>query len=890
MPSTPSGEPPATDPPVSADCRPANTLGAEHRAKLRASALTDEQITALGWSTLHNGRLFIPYLRPDGTPEVRHNGQPFARTRLSSQEIAANPRGGKYRSPRGEGCRLFHSPIAIAAGRYQDRLSDRFTPLRITEGEIKTVAASIHDPARITIGLGGVSSWRDRYDGQGKDDESKPLTDWDDIPLQGREVRLCFDSDLAKPQVAAELRKLSEFLLERGAHVLIEVLPHGLDGQRLGIDDLIHRHGADLFKQIAAIARSPFKVTTSRVLWIFTPEPTDTRQRNTYFAGMLSRFWRRSGDGKDRWQQWEGTHWVERNDDDSLASAIEAFADLQGWQNRELATVRSLLAAFRRTLTTSEVPPRPGLIPFTNGCLDVTSGRLEPHRPENGNAWCLPYSYDPHASCRGVQALLMDRLEDPASVAMFRAFARSLLTGERVKAFLEITGPSNTGKSVLANLLIALVGGSNVAAMTLQRLEDRTQRFETLKLRGARLAVFSECQDYSGQLQMLKAITGGDPIPAEVKGGKHLNFHYGGGVVLVGNGPVRASDPTGAVITRRRSLYVGSVVAARDERQLIEPDGNGGWAGELAGELPGFVNWALAMAPADAARALSRDTPSLNRAEAELYALLETDHLAQWADMRLVWDPASRVQVGTADGNSSQFLFPSYLKFIEQQGPNGGKPLALRTFKAKLVDLLRDTGGLPLPAGRTNAGDYRERGTGSVVPCVRFRMEADECPGVVRYAYLLRVPEPEPERMEEDPERQWNAETPLGNGWNGWNGINEVTGMEEKRDAEGLRETPIGGTGNEKSVPSVPSVPYKGSRGSAPVPDSVPEARSVPPLPSGTPVTVDGESGWLIPGTLPKGKAQTVRVLCIAPDGNSRLIERSRIALANQPGKGGRKQ
>ena len=146
----------------------------------------------------------------------------------------------------------------------------------------------------------------------------------------------------------------------------------------------------------------------------------------------------------------------------------------------------------------------------------------------------------------------MDRLGDLTSVALFRAFCRALLTGERLKCFLEITGPSNTGKSVLSNLLRALVGERNTAAGTLQRLENRAERFETAKFAGKRLAVFSECQDYSGQLQVLKALTGDDSVPAEIKGGRHFDFTYRGGVVLVGNGPIRASDPSGAVINRRR--------------------------------------------------------------------------------------------------------------------------------------------------------------------------------------------------------------------------------------------------------------------------------------------------------------------------------------------------
>ena len=197
---------------------------------------------------------------PDGSPELCHDGKPFVRWRASYADLAAAVHDGlkvaKYKSPKGNGCRPYHSALAIAAGRYAERLQDRFTALRITEGELKTEAANAHDPGRLTVGLGGVNSWRDRYDGG---EESRPLVEFDEIPLHGREVRLCFDSDLQKPQVAAALRWLAELLVDKGAHVLVEVLPNGLDGERLGLDDLIHRHGAEALLEVAAIARSPFK-------------------------------------------------------------------------------------------------------------------------------------------------------------------------------------------------------------------------------------------------------------------------------------------------------------------------------------------------------------------------------------------------------------------------------------------------------------------------------------------------------------------------------------------------------------------------------------------------------------------------------------------------------
>jgi phage/plasmid-associated DNA primase len=71
------------------------------------------------------------------------------------------------------------------------------------------------------------------------------------------------------------------------------------------------------------------------------------------------------------------------------------------------------------------------------------------HDTTNGNTWALPYDYRPAATCPGVEAFLLDRLGDASAVALVRAFARALLTGERLKCFLELTGPGNTGKTVM---------------------------------------------------------------------------------------------------------------------------------------------------------------------------------------------------------------------------------------------------------------------------------------------------------------------------------------------------------------------------------------------------------------------------------------------------------
>ena len=837
------------------------SLSPEHIAKLATSALPADVMARLHWRSLSDGRLEIDYLKPDGQPETCADGEPFHRHRSTAAAIANG--APKYVSPKANGCRVYHSHTAIAAGSYSDRLNDKHTPLRITEGELKGEAASHHDPARVTIALGGVNSWRDHRDGG---EHSQPLPELQELALDGREVRLCFDSDYEKPQVAAALQSLARWLAEQGAHVLVEVLPNGLDGQRLGLDDLIYRHGAAVFVEIAAIARCPFKTVRRSgedvLLWTFSPEPANTRERNVYLFGLHGRNWRRSDEGKDHWQHWCGTHWESVPSDEHLAATIEQFASLQQWENRELQTVRSLLAAFRRTIAPpADGAAAAGLVPFRNGCLRLSDLQLIEHDRDHGNTWSLPYYYDPQAKCSAIKAFLLDRLGESDSVTVFRAFARHLLTGERLKSFLEIVGPSDTGKSALANLLVALVGSSNAAAMTLQRLEDRQQRFETLKLRGRRLALFSECQDYSGQLQVLKNITGDDPIPAEIKGGRQLDFTFSGGVVLVGNGPIRASDPSGAVINRRRSLPVTRVVSPVDQRELMVSDGAGGWRGELVPELPGLVNWCLAMPAADARAALARDVPSLARAEAELATLLDSDVLADWADQALAWSDNGSLQVGVHDGDATTCLFPSYLRFMEQQGRNT-RALSLKTFKAKLVDLLRDTLGLPLPAGCLRSDRYRERARGSVVPCLRWRSESDEV-GVIRHGFMRRVGNGR--------ERHGNGKTPVGNGRNGWNGSQQVTHKEEKDgDVSPIERS------DPEPVPSVPSSPSKDS--------AVPQPFPIRSDPFQIDV-LNAKTGQWEPGwrqiTTGSGSGS---VLCSDPKGHSRQVERKLIRQAQALG------
>jgi hypothetical protein len=776
---------------------PANrqpALSANHRSELRSSALTDAAIAVLRWSTDHRDALVIPYLQPDGSPEACRDGKPFVRTKptWTAAQLATDP--PKYVSPKGSGCRLYHSHQAIAAGRYPERLADVHIPLRITEGEKKTEAATLHDPERVTVGIGGISSWQDHYDGG----DSRPLVELEEIPMDGRTVIISPDSDVLKPQVRAGTEGLAELLRGRGAYVLIERWPNDLNGERLGLDDLIHRYGPAYFQAITAVAHLAFvkgKGKNAEEVFNLPEEPSTAHDRAVYFVGMVGQQWRQSDNGERFWHQWTGTHWSEHSGHDRVESLIERFLDAQGWKRREFGAIRDLRGSLRRSV--GGLPPSPavGLVPFQNGVLRLTDRVLIPHDPNHGNRWSLPFPWQPEATAPGIEAFLLDRLGDPSAVAVWRAFAQSLLTGSRPKAFVELTGPSDGGKSVVARLLEALVGTANTVSGKLARLEDDGQRFETARFRDARLAVFPESGRFSGSLETLKAMTGGDPITGEIKGSSApATFTFSGGVLIVGNHPIQPADNSDGVMGRRRSLRVDRPVPAHQQRPMLDPDGMGGWRGELAAELPGLAAWVLAMDPAEARAALSRESGSLARREAELLTLLDTDTLAEWADQFLVWDPAAVARVGGVTSSPESFLLPHYRRHVEEAG---GHPLGEKHFKAKLVGLLRDFLRLPMPAGSLRDGAYRDRVRGSLVPFIRFRAAGDEgLAGVVTFGTLV------------SDGRGWKStegemgKTQSSDGRDGRDGRNQFTGL---GDEEG--QAVNGRNGRSPDLPSLPSHP-----------------------------------------------------------------------------------
>lgn len=173
--------------------------------------------------------------------------------------------------------------VIDAPPRVREALSDPSKRLFITEGTRK--ADSGASQGLTIIGLMGVWGWLGTNPQGGK----TALIDWRSIALNGREVFLCFDSDVTtKSAVYQALAQLKEFLESRGADVAIIYLPPGEGAAKVGLDDFLFRGGT--VEQLLALAERSLR-----------PPPIDSNapsKPKVYFDQDGCTYWNKpSGDG-----------------------------------------------------------------------------------------------------------------------------------------------------------------------------------------------------------------------------------------------------------------------------------------------------------------------------------------------------------------------------------------------------------------------------------------------------------------------------------------------------------------------------------------------------------------------------------------------------------------
>lgn len=225
-------------------------------------------------------------------------------------------------------------------------------------------------------------------------------------------------------------------------------------------------------------------------------------------------------------------------------------------------------------------------IAFADGVLDVASGRLRPHRPEDRLETVLPWGWDDEAQApRWRQALgeFFDDPEDGRHDALQEFFGYICLTPNRFKKALLLLGPGDTGKSLIIDVAAAMVGERQVATLALEFMNDPVKR---AVIKGKRLNVATEVSQQALLADDgFKALVAGDPVLVERKFMMGETYRPMAKHVISANSVPKI---------RGRALEVfARFLVVPMTRVFQEAEKDTGLAATIVAEMPGILAWAV---------------------------------------------------------------------------------------------------------------------------------------------------------------------------------------------------------------------------------------------------------------------------------------------------------
>lgn len=408
------------------------------------------------------------------------------------------------------------------------------------------------------------------------------------------------------------------------------------------------------------------------------------------------------------WYRFEGSYWREIKPlemDEGITALLYAGAGSVGFSNSYQSGCAALLQ--KGSLLPLPEQNRGGIVPFENGLLDLATREFVPTTTENALTWRLPYNYDPEAQCPSFTQWLLTALDgDKETARLLQAFLNAILTSRAdLQKFLHLIGPAGTGKSTFGRLAFQIVGPENSTTTTLKQLEQN--RFETAGIHGKRLVCIEEADKYGGNISVLKAMTGQDPLRLERKNQQQCgNFIYGGQVLMMSNERLATTDYTSGIERRRVTVEFTRRITPEERAAW---DKRGGEAAILHAEIPGIINWVLELTREEVTDAFKVMPERVRRAN--LDAALFNNPLADWMLDACIPDPGAMGKVG--DGRqvisttgeriflgADENLYANYLLWCQR---SGREKVSTQRFSKTLEDAAQMF-GVAVQKHRTSAG------------------------------------------------------------------------------------------------------------------------------------------------------------------------------------------
>ncbi|HHW4677293.1 phage/plasmid primase, P4 family [Xylella fastidiosa] len=356
---------------------------------------------------------------------------------------------------------------------------------------------------------------------------------------------------------------------------------------------------------------------------------------------------------------------------EKIAAALDAWSK-KSEMGSAIETLERLLKK-RLRVPQEQLDTNPWLLNCANGTVDLRTGTLKAHRPEDYITRVVPINFDPKATApEFITTLARITCEYGESSKPLCAFLQRWFgycaTGEvREQKFAVLYGDGNNGKSTLLDLITGILGRySGVAAPGLLTGKNGPQHPNAIAdLAGRRMVTTHE----SGEGEVLredfvKQATGGDTLKARYLYGEFFEFKPTHKLQLLTNHkPVIKGQDSG--IWRRIMLIP---FKAKFDAAEGEEIGNGKYlrdmriAEKLATEREGVLAWIVAGAVEWYKNGLR--PPDIVLAASEDYKE-EQDRVGQFIDEECELGADKEEKLSTPMGGG---LYPAYTQWCKASG------------------------------------------------------------------------------------------------------------------------------------------------------------------------------------------------------------------------------
>lgn len=311
------------------------------------------------------------------------------------------------------------------------------------------------------------------------------------------------------------------------------------------------------------------------------------------------------------------------------------------------------------------------LLGVENGVIDLRTGKRRESTQEDLITRQAPVHYDRGAKCPTFEKFLRTIFKNDrqmiAYIQRVMGYALTGMTTEQCLFFLYGLGAN--GKSVLLNVLLALLGGdyaiqtATETLMVKRNVDGSNASPDLARLKDIRLTTANEVEDGSLLAEArVKELTGGDKITARFLYGTQFDFVPKLKLIIAGNHkPIIRGHDHG--IWRRIKLIPFEVTIPEAQRDPALLD-------KLRAELPGILNWAIR-------GCLAWRKSGLKAPASVLHAVKEyhdeMDIMGQWIGERCSLGPTLSWKAGDA-----------YMSYSMWCGTNGFKAMTSTSFGRKL--------------------------------------------------------------------------------------------------------------------------------------------------------------------------------------------------------------